>query len=137
MKLLLTIAAVAIVGISGLLLFNDVAEAAPHCKVDKTPTWRVAHTRLDGNQANHNLMNYHGQPLSASGSVFSVAGMWVKDDANGDGTRTLRYVSSSSVRLTNGDTAKACIRHYAYLSWLNNGTWVNWYVMAYPVTYRN
>ena len=80
MKLLLTIAAVLIVGISGLLLFNDVAEAAPHCKVDKTPTWRVAHTRLDGNQANHNLMNYHGQPLSASGSVFSVAGMWVKKD---------------------------------------------------------
>ena len=36
MKLLLTIVAVAIVGISGLLLFNDVAEAAPHCKVDKT-----------------------------------------------------------------------------------------------------
>ena len=76
MKLLLTIVAVAIIGISGLLLFNDVAEAAPHCKVDKTPTWRVAHTRLDGNQANHNLMNYSwpaaqclGQRLQRGGYV--------------------------------------------------------------------
>ena len=82
---------------------------------------------------------YHGQPLSGYPAASSVSRvLWVKQDANGDGTRTWRYVPSSSVRLTDGDTAKACIRHSKPTSHgLTTRTWVNWYVMAYPVTYRN